>query len=79
MAVRYTAQADLFAFPKPHAWSDARVEFLGTYTTWDVAPDGKHLAAILTDTGGESKAPMHLTFLFHFGDELQRRTAAVGR
>jgi len=79
MAVSYTAPADLFAFGRPHPWYDARVEFLGTYTTWDVAPDGKHLAAILADTGGESKSPMQVTFLFHFGDELQRRTAAVGR
>jgi serine/threonine-protein kinase len=79
MAISYTAPADYFAFGKPHPWYDARVEFLGTYTTWDVAPDGKHLAAILPDTTGESKSPMQVTFLFHFGDELQRRTAAAGR
>jgi serine/threonine-protein kinase len=58
---------------------DARVANLGTtYTTWDVAPDGKHLAAFLADTAEESKAPTHLTFLFHFGDELQRHAAAGG-
>jgi hypothetical protein len=41
---------------------------------YDLAPDGKRLAAILADdvASGE-KLPTHLTFLLNFFDELRRK------
>ena len=47
------------------------------YSDYDLAPDGKRLAAILADSNDE-KPPTHLTFLLNFFDELRRR-APVGK
>jgi hypothetical protein len=73
MAVGYTAKSDSFAAGKPRAWMEARLRNLGTYSTYDLAPDGKHLAAFVADDASGDKPPTHLTFLLNFFDELRRR------
>ena len=45
-------------------------------TNYDVAPDGKRLAAFLADDANGEKPPTHLTFLLNFFDELRRRAPA---
>ena len=43
-------------------------------STYDLAPDGKRLAAILTNNEIKGREPsMHLTFLVNFFDELRRK------
>jgi hypothetical protein len=72
MAVNYTAKGDSFAADKPRVWSETRVMPLGTFVTWDLAPDSKRMAAFLYGTEAQQKLPTHLTFLVNFADELQR-------
>jgi Tol biopolymer transport system component/predicted Ser/Thr protein kinase len=75
MAVGYSAAGDSFAARKPRVWSETRLLNAGGASVYDLAPDGKRLAAILASdqTGGE---PTHLTFLLNFFDELRRRVPA---
>jgi serine/threonine-protein kinase len=75
MAVSYTAKGDSFAADKPRVWSETRLRNIGVASMYDLAPDGRRLAAILTD----DEAPTHLTFLLNFFDELRRRVPPGGR
>ena len=78
MAVSYTAKGDLFAPGKPRVWTETRLRSLGSFGNYDLAPDGKRLAAIVADDANGEKPPTHLTFLLNFFDEL-RRKAPVGK
>ena len=77
MAVGYTAKGDSFTAGKPRVWSEARLADFGPSSIYDLAPDGKRLAAVLAagNAGGE-KPNTHLTFLLNFFDELRRRAPA---
>ena len=73
MAVGYTAKGESFAPGKPRVWTETRLRgALGTGSAYDLAPDGKRLAAIVADPEGE-KLPTSLTFLLNFFDELRRK------
>jgi serine/threonine-protein kinase len=76
MAAGYTAKADSFAAAKPRVWTETLLRSTATIN-YDLAPDGKRLAAIVADDA-EEKLPTHLTFLLNFYDEL-RRKAPVGK
>jgi Tol biopolymer transport system component/predicted Ser/Thr protein kinase len=69
MTVNYIAKGNSFAAGKPRMWSETR---LRTTSDYDLAPDGKRLAAILPPDATE-KPPTHLTFLLNFFDELRHR------
>lgn len=75
MAASYTAKGDSFAAGKPRVWAEARLRNLDISSNYDLAPDGKRLAAFLADDAGGEKGP-HLTFLLNFFDELRRRAPA---
>jgi len=75
MAVGYTAQGDSFVAGKPRVWTEIPLQHWAPPRTFDITPDGKRLAALVVDAGGE-KLPAHLTFLLNFGDELRRRAPA---
>jgi eukaryotic-like serine/threonine-protein kinase len=79
MAASYTAKGDSFAAGKPRMWTETRLRDIGPNSNYDLAPDGKRLAAFLADeqANGE-KPPTHLTFLLNFFDELRRRAPAGG-
>ncbi len=53
--------------------TEARLRNLGAYSNYDLAPDGKRLAAMLAEDASGDKPPTHLTFLLNFFDELRRR------
>jgi hypothetical protein len=57
-------------------WSESRLRDLGLFSNYDLATDGKRLAAMLTDDANGDKPPTHLTFLLNFFDELRRRAPA---
>jgi serine/threonine-protein kinase len=77
MAVSYTAKGDSFVASKPRLWTEARLRNLGIFSNYDLAPDGKRLAAMLADDdASDGKGPTHLTFLLNFFDELRRRAPA---
>ncbi len=77
MAAGCTAKGDSFVAGKPRVWSEARVSNIG-FPAYDIAPDGKRLAAILADETATDKIPTSLTVLMNFADEL-RRKAPPGR
>jgi serine/threonine-protein kinase len=72
MVVSYTAQGESFAAGKPRVWSETRLLNVIGIPVYDLAPDGKRIAAILAGDQG----PTHLTFLLNFFDELRRRAPA---
>ena len=73
MAVTYTAKGDSFAAGKPRLWTETRLGNTGTFSNYDLAPDGKRLAAIVAADASVEKPPTHLTFPLNFFDELRRK------
>jgi hypothetical protein len=70
MTVSYTAKGDSFEADKPRVW----LSKLGGATAFDLAPDGKRIAALLpVDTPEAPKADHEVVILFNFFDELRRR------
>ena len=72
-AVTHTAGGDSFAAGKPRLWTETRLRGAGVYYNYDLAPDGKRLAAIVTDDAKGQKPLTQLTFLLNFTDELRRK------
>jgi serine/threonine-protein kinase len=82
MVVDYIARGDSFVAGTPRPWTDVPRLNLGSppIYTYDVAPDGKRLAAVLYSNGTTNeKAITHVTFLLNFFDDLRRRFPAGGR
>jgi hypothetical protein len=76
MAVSYSTKGESFAAGKPRPWAQTRLQpLIGDVSNYDLAPDGKRLAAMLADDEG----PTHLTVLLNFFDELRRRVPVSGR
>ena len=80
MVAGYTVKGDSFVPDKPRVWSEKRTANFGILTpTADLAPDGKHIAAIMSSERPEDQqARNHVIFLENFFDELRRR-APVGK
>lgn len=78
MAVSYSARGDSFTAGLPRVWAEARMRSISSASIYDLAPDGKRLAAIVADDANGDRPPTHLTFLLNFVDELRRR-APEGR
>ena len=80
MAVSYTAThtagGDAFSAGKPRMWTETRLRGTGLFSNYDLAPDGKRLAALVADDANGEKPLTHLTFLLNFSDELRRRVPA---
>jgi len=74
MAPQYAASGSSLAFGQPKAWTETRVRINGSVSSYDLAPDGKRLAAFVADDSfnGESPHP-EVVFLLNFFDELRRR------
>jgi len=73
MAASYTATVNSFKVGQVRAWAETRLRTVATVSTYDLAPDGSYLAAILPDDPQGDKLPTHLTFLLNFFDELRRK------
>ncbi len=74
MVASYSAKGDSFVADKARLWSEKRVANRGTNPSYDVAPDGKRIAALMPVEGAEGQKPQnHLIFLENFFDELRRR------
>lgn len=73
----YTAKGSSFNANPAQPWSDVQTVTTGgaTSVTMDLAPDGKHFVIIagVPDT----PAPLHVTFLLNFFDELRRRARSA--
>jgi serine/threonine protein kinase/Tol biopolymer transport system component len=80
MVASYTVMGDSFVADKPRVWSDKRIANVGNGGTYDVAPDGKRIAALMPVDGPEDlQTQNHVIFLQNFSDEVRRRTAVAGR
>jgi Tol biopolymer transport system component/tRNA A-37 threonylcarbamoyl transferase component Bud32 len=76
MVATYTAKGDSFVSDKPRVWSERRLADFGAVgvATYDVAPDGKRVAALMPVEAPETqKAQNHVIFLENFFDELRRK------
>ncbi|MBI4909664.1 MAG: serine/threonine-protein kinase [Acidobacteria bacterium] len=74
MVVPYTAKGDSFDVGKARPWSDHRLTLLtASWPTWDIAPGGKRMVALMPEVKEEQKPTTQLNVLLHFSDELQRR------
>jgi serine/threonine-protein kinase len=73
MTVNYTVKGDSFAAEQPRAWPGIHLWDAFVFPNYDLAPDGKHLAALVAGDPSIQKPPTHLTFLLNFYDELRRR------
>ena len=74
MVADYTAEGDSFIQDQPRVWSEIRLANLGLFKNFDIAPDGKHIVALLSPEGGEAQqSRRHVIFLMNFFDELRRR------
>jgi WD40 repeat protein len=77
MVVDYSSKGEAFTVAKPRAWSDRSIQsFTGGVNSYDLAPDGKRVAAYPLTTATADGSSQHVTFLLNFGDELRRRVPA---
>jgi hypothetical protein len=59
-------------------WSETRLANTGLNPNYDLALDGKRIAALMpAEAPDEQKAQTHVIFLQNFFDEVRRRTAAA--
>ena len=76
----YAAQGDTFTSVRPQLWSKERLADLGIAgaQNFDLAPDGRHVAAIMPAPGPSGQDRRHhIVFLDNFLDELRRRVPAA--
>ncbi|HEY3176759.1 MAG TPA: hypothetical protein VGK94_13470 [Candidatus Polarisedimenticolia bacterium] len=79
MVVGYTARSDSFSPGKPQVWSRKTLPSLGGNYPYDLAPDGKRFAVVLSSGGAEEqghKPADSVTVLLNFFDELRRKVPA---
>ena len=79
MVATYAAKTDSFVPNRPRVWSDIRLANFGAIgvSNYDVAPDGKHIAALIPVESPEAQQTQsHVIFLENFSDELQRKVPA---
>jgi Tol biopolymer transport system component len=80
MVASYTVKGDSFVVDKPRVWSEKRLANVGITANYDLAPDGKRIAALMpVATAEDQKAQSHVIFLENFFDEVRRRTATQAK
>ena len=74
MVTTYQTKGDSFAADKPRVWSNTKLANVGLNGNYDLAPDGKRIAALMPgDTAQGQQVQNHVIFLMNFFDELRRR------
>ena len=76
MAASYIVKGDSFVPDKPRVWSEKPLANTGFSGYYDLAPDGKRIAAFMRAgraSGEDKQAQSHVIFLLNFADELRRR------
>jgi serine/threonine-protein kinase len=74
MVAGYTVKGDSFVANKPQVWSEKRIANIGLLANYDLAPDGKRIAALIPAEAPEAqKSQSHVIFLENFFDEVRRR------
>lgn len=74
MVAAYTVNGHAFVAGKPRIWSANVPGDAGPWGNYDLAPDGRRVAALLPSGGPEGqRTQSHVVFLLNFFDELRRR------
>jgi serine/threonine-protein kinase len=76
MVVSYTTTADSFVPDKPRPWSPTPLADTGTYSNYDVAPDGRRLVVLMPIQPPRGRP--RVTFVSNFFAEIERRYASAG-
>jgi Tol biopolymer transport system component len=80
MVASYTVKSNSFVADKPRVWSEKKIANIGLQDNYDLAPDGKRIAAIMpAETVEAQNAQSHVIFLENFFDEMRRRTATQAK
>jgi serine/threonine-protein kinase len=80
MVAAYTVNGHSFVAGKPRMWSAVVPANAGAWGNYDLAPDGRRVAALLPSGGLEGqRMESHVVFLLNFFDELRRRAPPSGR
>jgi serine/threonine-protein kinase len=69
--VSFTVAGDSFVAGKPRAWSDKQMADSGLSPTFDVAPDGRRVLALLPAGDAQPETILHV--LLNVDSELRRR------
>ena len=75
MFAGYKVIGQSFDAEKPRVWSSAQI-IAGSTTGWsfDLAPDGKHIAALVSPGGqGDTASSTHVNVLLNFFDYVRSR------
>jgi len=74
LVANYMVKGDSFVADKPRLWSAKSILASGTTSSYDVASDGKRIAALMpAETPEAQQALNHVIFLENFFDELRRK------
>ena len=74
MVAAYETKGDAFAPGKPRLWSETAFTSIGPAPNFDLAPDGKRFAVLLSaEKLGDQKPRSELTVLLNFFTEVRRR------
>ena len=74
MVAGYAVKGDSFVADKPRVWSETKIANIGYLADYDLAPDGKRIAALVpSGTPEDQKAHNHVIFLENFFDEVRRK------
>ncbi len=80
MVANYAVKGDSFVADKPRVWSEKKIANIGLLSNYDLAPDGKRIAALMpVDMPEDQRAQSHVIFLENFFDEVRRRTATQAK
>jgi serine/threonine-protein kinase len=80
MVANYAVKGESFVADKPRVWSEKKIANIGLLSNYDLAPDGKRIAALMpVDTPEDQRAQNHVIFLENFFDEVRRRTATQAK
>ena len=78
MVSAYTIVGESFMAGKPRLWSDTRLFNMGLTQNFDLAPDGKRFAVLMSAEGKELRGTPHMLVL-NFFEEVRRRVGAGAR
>jgi len=74
MAVSYSVNGDTFVADKPRVWIPELGGADTSGATWDLAPDGKRVAVLVSQVPAQGPQREHeIVMLQNFADELRRR------
>ena len=78
MVSTYRVEGDSFVAGRPRLWSNTRLFNVGLTQNFDLAPDGKRFAVLMSADGPELRRTQH-TLLLNFFAEVRRRVGGRAR